>query len=307
MEFLRLLAEIRNPALDRIMLAISYLGTPYVMLGIFILFYLIIDKEEAYGIGFSFCFSCLFCQAAKVVARVPRPWNLDTSFEPVPEAVPSATGYSFPSVHTQSAASILGSVFYYNKKRVVRIVTAVLIALIGFSRMYLGCHTPVDVLAGLLAGILISAISWYFWNKVRKERRPPDMLAFFLLAFGILLIFLASALLFNATIDYANAADSFKMAGVSIGLAVAMFVEPRALRFSVEGTILKKILRFAIGLGGLLLVSAAIKAIPTSTSIPLLVIRYALMLLYITLCTPWICLKTGLMETKQAALRTPKI
>lgn len=307
MEFLRLLAGLRNPVLDSFMLGVSYLGTPYVVLGIFLWFYLNVDKEEAYGMGLSFCFSCLLCQAVKVAMRVPRPWNLDTTFEPVSAAVSSASGYSFPSVHTQSSAAVFGSIFYYNKKKAARIISLVMLGLVAFSRMYLGCHTPGDVFAGLLAGAVTSAIVWFFWNKARHEKRTGDVLAFFLLAFGILLILLTAALLFNATIDYANSTDGFQTAGASIGFAIALIAEPRTLRFAVKGTLPRKLMRFAIAFAGTMLISFLIKAIPTSTTFPFIVLRYASMLLFMMLGAPWIFLKTGLMERMEAPLRTPRI
>ena len=73
MDFLWLLSSIRNPVLDTIMLAFSYIGTPFVIAGIIGWIYLNNDKKEAYGISLSFILSCLLCQGVKVLARVPRP------------------------------------------------------------------------------------------------------------------------------------------------------------------------------------------------------------------------------------------
>ena len=308
MEFLRLLAAIRNPVLDQIMVIISMIGTPFSFFAIIGWFYLNVDKDEAYGMGLSFCFSCLLCQAVKVVVRMPRPWNLDTTFEPVEKAVGSATGYSFPSIHSQSVASLGASYFHYNKKnRIGRIISVVLIVLVAFSRMYLGVHTPLDVAAGVGAGLVITAIVWYFWNKVRKERRHADMFAFFLIAFAAMLIFLTAALLYNGTIDYTNASDSFKTAGVALGFSIALIVEPRWIKFSTEGSLLKKLLRFAIGLGAVLLVTFLMKKLPGAESIPMLVIRYTVMLLMIFVLAPIIFVKTGLMKKAETPYRTPEI
>jgi undecaprenyl-diphosphatase len=78
-------------------------------------------------------------------------------------------GYSFPSGHPMAAAVFWGSMpivlALYWRRRSVWIVSWVvalsMIVLIGYSRVYLGVHWPTDVLAGLLAGILlISGLDW---------------------------------------------------------------------------------------------------------------------------------------------------
>jgi undecaprenyl-diphosphatase len=69
--------------------------------------------------------------------------------------------FSFPSGHAMSSFVAFGIIAYLVAnavstralKRFVWITAALLIALVGFSRMYLGVHYPSDVLAGFLAGL----------------------------------------------------------------------------------------------------------------------------------------------------------
>lgn len=307
MDVLKALAGMRNPVMDKFMLGVSYVGMPYVLIALVVWYYLNVDKDEAYGMGMSFCFSCLLCQAVKVVCRIPRPWNLDTTFKPVEAAVSSATGYSFPSIHTQSATSVFGSIIYFEKRRVLRIISAVMLFLVAFSRLYLGVHTLKDVLVGFLAAAVVSCIIWYFWNKIRREKRFPDILAFFLLTFGVILIAMTTALLMNGTIDYNNASDSLKTAGSAIGFAAVMYVESHFIHLSVSGTLVQKILRFALCVGGGFLLSTLIKLIPGSDSIPLLVLRYAVMLVGMMMLGPVICIRIGILERVEPLLRTPEI
>ena len=306
MEFLKILASIRNPFLDTLMLGVSYLGTPFVVCGLIGWFYLNVDKDDGCWMSLSFCYSCMFCQAVKIVARVPRPWNIDTQFTPVEAAVSSASGYSFPSIHTQSAASLFTSLFLKYKKTLVRVLCVLFIALVCFSRMYLGVHTPLDVFVGFLAGCGITLITWFFWRLNKRQKKGNGIFHFFLLAFAGVSIFLTTSLLLNGTIDYANASDSYKTAGMAIGFGISFLLEPHFLRFSTQGGLGQKFLRFVIALAGVAAILLGLKAIPTSSSIPLTIIRYTLTILWLTFFTPMICLRLKLCQ-KEVPLRTPKI
>ena len=295
MAFLRFLSELRAPVLDYLMMGISYIGTPFAVVGIITWFYLNVNKDEAYGMSFAFYFSCLFAQGMKLVLRIPRPWNLDTTFIPVDMAVPTATGYSFPSVHTQSSTVLFGSIFFYYRKRPARALSLVLLFLIAFSRMYLGCHTPADVGCGFAIGTVVTIIVLPFWSGHRMNTRSDDSFAFFLIAFAAVLIFLTTALYSNGTVDLANAKDGFETAGVSIGFAAAFLWERRSLRFSVDGTISVRILRFLIALGGALAIEIGLRAI-SDIQPSLIVLRYALIGFWAAGVTPALCLRLGLCE-----------
>ena len=68
----------------------------------------------------------------------------------------SAQGYSFPSGHTTTATPIYGglAVSTWKKLRWISVLCIICIAITGFSRNYLGVHTPQDVLVGLTEGAL---------------------------------------------------------------------------------------------------------------------------------------------------------
>ncbi|MFD2248522.1 phosphatase PAP2 family protein [Pontibacter ruber] len=70
--------------------------------------------------------------------------------------------HSFPSGHATTAISLYGMVAYflcrhytsYSKRVVILGTSAMLILIIGFSRIYLGVHYLTDVLAGFLLGAM---------------------------------------------------------------------------------------------------------------------------------------------------------
>ncbi len=156
MEFLYLLERIRVPALDELMLLITRFGEELPFMAIGLVLFWCVDKHKGYfvlSVGF---IGTLFNQFMKLWFRVPRPWVLDPEFKALDKAVPAASGYSFPSGHTQCAVGTFGGIAWTVKDRFIRIAAICLAVLVPFSRMYLGVHTPLDVFtAAAMACVLL--------------------------------------------------------------------------------------------------------------------------------------------------------
>jgi len=62
----------------------------------------------------------------------------------------------FPSVHMTSCVSILTMIylFFPKYKKILLMVAPIYIILVGYSRMYLNCHTLLQVISGIIVGIL---------------------------------------------------------------------------------------------------------------------------------------------------------
>ena len=121
-----------------------------------------------------------------------------------------------------------------------------------------------------------------------------------------MLLCLTVALLVNGTVDYSNAKNSFENVGAALGFSLAYFIEPRYIRFSVEGSIVQKILRFLIALAGAAAIIFGLKVL-FGTGAPMLVIRYFLTIAYLTVVVPLICIRTGLCSRILVKKRLPQI
>ncbi len=229
MSFLYLLQDMRTPFGECVMSLLTRLGEETVAVAVICVLFWCVDKRVAYCVGASYFFSGLAVQSLKLACKVPRPWVADPSFTPVKSAVPAATGYSFPSGHTQSAGSLYGTAGLLAKNAAVKAALFLTAVAVGFSRMYLGVHTPADVAAGLALSLGVSAAVCALFKRFCDRARFAPALAS---AVGF---FAAASLVYAALLsgesDFGYLADSCKTAGAAFGFALGLCLERRFVNF----------------------------------------------------------------------------
>jgi len=77
------------------------------------------------------------------------------------------TNFSFPSGHAATAFAAANVLTFFDKKR--RFFYSTIAFLIAYSRIYLGCHYFLDVLAGGVVGIIISKIILSIITNLKKS------------------------------------------------------------------------------------------------------------------------------------------
>lgn len=209
------------------------------------IFYWCIDKRSGQFVVLTLSISGLVNQLVKNIVCCYRPWIRSEAIHPHPEAIGGATGYSFPSGHTQTAAAIVGSLGYYFRKshRWAFVLSWALVALVAFSRNYLGVHTPQDVLVALVEGILVILLVDPFMRWV-EDREGRDAIAV-AAAMAIGVAFLVFVTVKPYPMDYdasgallvdpkAMQVDCYTTAGVFMGGFLGWFLERRFVGFSIE-------------------------------------------------------------------------
>lgn len=93
-----------------------------------------------------------------IVCR-PRPCQ---DFPQVPLLIAAPSSFSFPSGHSLSGMACACILCRFHKK--LGIPSVLLALLIAFSRVFLFVHYPIDVLTGLVLGILWA---WFIWKGVQ--------------------------------------------------------------------------------------------------------------------------------------------
>ncbi len=248
MDFLRLLESIRTPVLDAVMLMLTEFGNEMLFIVAGMLMFWCVNKRQGYYILLCGFFGVYINQFLKITCRIPRPWVLDPDFTIVEAARAAATGYSFPSGHTQTAVGCYAALALCRRERWVRILGVALAILVPFTRMYLGVHTPLDVGVSILAALLLVVSLYPLFTRFGTERKLmyPLMTVLTLMAVGFLLY--VSLYPFPADIDmdnYTHALENaYKFLGCALGLWVIYEVDRRFIRFetttaSLWGQILK--------------------------------------------------------------------
>ncbi len=218
LELLQALRAWSNPTLDLLWQSVTMLGEYLVLAGICFLVYWCIDKKSGryliLCLGLSICINGIL----KDLVQAPRPfWQAGA-----PEALrlETATGYSFPSGHSQAAATLYTALAVQTRRSAVKAALAALILAVGFSRLYLGVHYLEDVAVGILLGAGTSLLVGVLLQR-KMLRQAMTFCA------------MAAAL----TLLVAQSDDSYAAAGLSAGLLGGFWLERRVVFQKPKGAV----------------------------------------------------------------------
>lgn len=302
---LLVLQEFRNGPggiLAEFLAKMTYLGELSTVLPLMAIVYWCVSKDFGAYLLMGWSGNRLVNGFLKVTACVYRPWIRDARIIPHGNAITTATGYSFPSGHSMNAATLFGGVAVRkDMPGVLRAVTFLVVLLVAFSRIYLGVHSPQDIIIGAAAGLLVM---WLTYKLIQwLEAHPDKDILVACIGIGLAVIVAVYAGVkpypedFDANgqllVDGAKMAnDTFKGVGWCAAFLIGWILERRFVRFSTEVPMLTRVTRLATGLLTYYIISLIFVPViktwipgPTGT-----IIACFFQMFYISYLFPW-CIK----------------
>ena len=304
-----------------VMKGFTFLGNEQFYLLIFPALYWCIDSTLGLRTGIILMISGIVNTYFKWAFHLPRPFW----YSPDVSAHAVETGFGVPSGHSQNAVVVWGLIAASLRKRWAWIVAIFLIFFIGLSRMVLGMHFYIDVLAGWLLGAIILWLFLRFETPVSewfKQKPVPTQLGF-LLAISIAVILFAQLILVLAGdweipavwIENAIRAnpeaipDPFSMSGIVSNAAIifgliggAVVMKSRG-DFEVKAPMTKLVARYVIGLLGVLVIWGGLDMVfPDGhdfVAYAFRYLRYGLAGFWMSLGAPWVFIRFKLAEPAQ--------
>lgn len=246
--------------------AVAGLSESIMMVGLVLCTFVYWSVNKKTGQFALMCFSVgnTLNQFVKNIACVYRPWILDSRIAPASGALGGATGYSFPSGHTVMSGTTFGSIAWRVRRKlpVVAVVLVVIVLLEAFLRMFLGVHTPQDVLAALAESLLVVLLGSFAYDRyeARCEKTGRNRDGLVLLGVVVLCVACIAVIeLKEYPMDYVDGVllvdpdvmkrDIYEGVGAFSGMFAGWYCERRWVNFEVgDISVGERVLRAVIGL-----------------------------------------------------------
>jgi len=290
----------------------SFLGTEDFFMVVLPVLYWCVDSNLGIRVAVILMLSGSFNDVFKMALHGPRPYWYSTKVY----ALATETSFGAPSGHAQNATAVWGILAAGLRKWWAWLVAILLILLIGLSRLYLGVHFPHDVLFGLLIGGLLLWLVLRFWDPVVAWAKKKN------LSQQIITAFLASLVLFLLPLipfvwlkvihwqppqewaAYATQAISLggasTSAGTFFGLMAGLAWLVHKEGFRTKGLWWQLILRYLLGVAGVLIIRYGLKFIfpegETALAYFFRYLRYTAIGFWVTGGAPWAFIRLKLAE-----------
>ena len=199
-------------------------------------------------------FSGALNELLKIFFHAPRPYMVDERVIKYGRS----TSFGMPSGHAQVAASFWGYVLFRSKTLVPRSIALLMIFLIGVSRIYLGVHSPAQVLAGWLIGFVLVGLLMLLEQKASQwwQAQKTAFQIFMVLDLALLLVLLAllKLYLYRDTTDFIynttreHTRSILSMAFLLIGTGAGGILFTKKHKVSVQLSLGKQVLKIVIAL-----------------------------------------------------------
>jgi len=275
-EIIKFIQSFSSPFWGGFFQFVTMIGEQNFLMTAFAVIYWCINKDFGYRMGFAALSNGVINSGIKETLKIPRPIG-----EPGIRSLrlETAEGYSFPSGHSQTSASIFTSLMVQLRKRWVYYLGSLLISLVGVSRMYLGVHRPVDVLAGIVLGV-----SWVFVVNYMFDISERT---------GSKIVFLAFIIPMILLLPLMPNPEYHKASGTALAFYLGYVIESKYIKFQERAGFLFQILKIALGLAVMITIKELLKLIlPEVLTSDF--IRYFLIGIWGTIAWPYLFNKLGM-------------
>lgn len=266
------------PALTAFFKAITFLGSlEFYMLAIPIIYWLF-DKHFGFRFAIFFTLSAYINSGTKFIFKTERP--------PLNLRLVTQEGYSFPSGHAQGSTAFWGFLALKLQESRAFILSAIMILLISFSRIFLGVHWPADIIGGIALGLflLFTASRFAAFDPLKIPLKRWILSSLALTAFLYALH---------------PAGDGPMTAGFLLGTLLGYRWEMIYVNFQENASTLQNIFKVIIGIGILFALRIVLKPVVSWLPVNLAtIIRYTCLGLWASLGAPFIFMQLKLFKAK---------
>ena len=267
----------RSPLLDALFLLFTRLGDELFYTLFIPCLYWLVDREKAHRLGVVFLAATWLNALVKEWLAFPRPG---------PELgvlmLTEARGAGFPSGHAQGSLALWGWLAVEFRRPWLVALSVAMVLLVSASRLYLGVHFPVDILGGWALAALVMLAAAAVWGAGVGKRWPLSARV----SLGAVVPLLLLPLQQNPA--------SERIAGFLIGLCTVGLASLRYISYDPAGPVGQRLVRAAVGLAGLVLISLAARmGVPPGLG---QVASYVLAAAWVTAVAPLLFVRWGLAE-----------
>jgi glycerophosphoryl diester phosphodiesterase/membrane-associated phospholipid phosphatase len=307
--------------LTALMEAITFLGDEEFYVFAFPLIFWSVHRTVGIHLGFLFLVSVALNDLLKLVGRTPRPSFVDPSL-----ALRVESSFGMPSGHAQNAVVVWGFLATVLRRPWAWAVAGVLILLLGFSRLQLGVHFPIDTVTGWLIGATL-LLAYLYWHEaigrwiVALTPRRQVWLAFGI-SVGLVLGAVAVRLVFlgweipaewtgmDPTHPPMRLSSVVTPAATLFGFGAGLVFLRNRGGFSSAGPVWQRALRYPIGLVGVIVIWSGLGELFPGGEDPIALafryLRYSLVGMWVGGLAPLLFVRSGLAAPDPAFTAAPR-
>ena len=273
--FLRWLEGLRTSFLNGFFEGITLLGEETLIILLVVTLWFAVDRKLAQQVFFVTATSLSLNGIIKNFAQVPRPFTKGISCV----RLDTATGYAFPSGHTQGFTTWSSFFAARFKKTWFSILVGILVISVAVSRLYLGAHYPSDVIVGVALGVGISILGNHLFEKAKDVKKLYLWTFLGLMPFIFYFLCVADSLF----------ADLFKTFGMIGGMVAVSFLDERTEPLAYDVVWWKKLIRIVLGVMLAIALKEAIKLVNVFDVMQISLLIDALRYFIVVLTVGYLC------------------